>query len=79
MEGLTGLKTVAIRFRRPKALSTPCVFLGRPIDERMSVILKYGIVWTMEGDKFRLDVDRPVLGWSEKLSSLEYLVSGLAT
>ena len=79
MEGLTGLKTVAIRFRRPKALSTPCVFLGRPIDERMSVILKYGIVWTMEGDKFRLDVDRLVLGWSEKLWSLEYLVSGLAT
>ena len=62
MEGLTGLKTVAIRFRRPKAFSTPCVFLGRPIDERMSVILKYGIVWIKEESKFGLDVDRSVLG-----------------
>ena len=70
MEGLTGLKTVAIRFRRPKALSTPCVFLGRPIDERMSVILKYGIVWIMEKGKFRLDVDRSVLG-------LKYFEPGL--
>ena len=74
MEGLTGLKTVAIRFRKPKALSTPCVFLGRPIDERMSVILKYGIVWTMEEDKVRLDFDGSLLGWLEKVLNLEYLV-----
>ena len=45
----------------------------------MSVILKYGIVWTVKEDKFRLDVDGSVLDWSEKLSSLDYLVSGLAT
>ena len=74
MEGLTGLKTVAIRFRRPKALSTPCVFLGRPIDERMSVILKYGIVWTMEEDKVRLEFDGSVIGRPENVPNLEYLV-----
>ena len=42
-EGLTGWKTVAIRFLRPKALSTPLVLLERPIEERISVILKKGI------------------------------------
>ena len=43
MDGLTGLKTVAIRFRRPKALRTPCVFFGSPIEERIRVILKKGM------------------------------------
>ena len=74
MEGLTGLKTVAIRFRRPKALSTPCVFLGRPIDERMSVILKYGIVWTVEEGKVRLELDGSVIRRPEKVPNLECLV-----
>ena len=73
MEGLTGLKTVAIRFRRPNALSTPCVFLGRPIDERMSVILKYGIVWPAEEDKVRLDLDGSVVGQLGKVLNLENL------
>ena len=45
-----GLKTVAIRFRSPKALRTPCIFLGRPMDERMSVILKKGIASSRRQD-----------------------------
>lgn len=40
----------------------------------MSVILKYGIVWTIEEDKVRLDLDGFVVGRLGKILSLEYLV-----
>ena len=54
MDGLTGLKTVAIRLRRPRALRTPWVFLGRPMEERMRVILKKGMAvsgWWYLGER----------------------------
>ena len=58
---------MAIRFRRPRALRTPCVFLGRPIDERMRVILKKGIASSEEGERGGEFAERRVVGlddWS---------------
>jgi hypothetical protein len=50
--GDTGWKTVAIRFRSPRALRTLVDFAGRPMAERMSVIRKYD----MMSDKQKLAV-----------------------